>query len=120
MKYYRWERGKKIVPVSMEEWSAQMNNPDSKRVAETNLGIYWISTVFLGMDHSFGGTGDPVLFETMVFKRGMDREINFNDIECRRYCTEEEAIKGHADMVSLMRKRGNKRSKITPKKSGAA
>ena len=36
------------------------------RVAETHVGDYWISTVFLGLDHSFHH-GPPVLFETMIF-----------------------------------------------------
>ncbi len=51
-----------------------------------------VSTVFLGIDHNFGNLGNPVLFETMVF--GGDR-----DSECRRYCTWDEAVVGHDEIV---------------------
>ena len=41
-----------------------------RRVAETNvLGICRVSTIFLGLDHSYFG-GPPLLFETMAFWRG--------------------------------------------------
>lgn len=40
------------------------------RVAEAHLGKFYISTVFLGIDHNFLGKGGPILFETMVFAKG--------------------------------------------------
>lgn len=46
-----------------------------------------ISTVFLGIDHSFGG-GTPLLFETMVFG-------GKHDGYTLRYETMEQAIVGH-------------------------
>lgn len=52
-----------------------------------------ISTVFLGLDHAFGG-GEPVLFETMVF--GGD----WAEQEQERYSTIDEARRGHARMVT--------------------
>lgn len=41
----------------------------TKRGEKTILdnGEIEISTVFLGLDHSFGNDGPPVLFETMIF-----------------------------------------------------
>ena len=36
-----------------------------RRVARTEIGGVAISTVFLGLDHGFGG--EVLLFETMVF-----------------------------------------------------
>lgn len=53
-----------------------------------------VSTVFLGMDHSFG-EGPPVLYETMVFPAG-----TVDDRDCRRYRTRAEAVAGHAEMVA--------------------
>jgi hypothetical protein len=49
------------------EWARAFEQGDARRVAETNLpdGV-WVSTVFLGIDHSWGG-GPPLLFETMIF-----------------------------------------------------
>lgn len=56
-------------------------------VAQEHVGKVWVSTVFLGLDHSFG-QGDPILFETMVFRDGHGEE-------CERYCTWQEAEAGH-------------------------
>lgn len=52
-----------------------------------------VSTVFLGIDHSYGcGDEPPVLFETMVFGGPWHEEME-------RYCTWEEAAAGHARWV---------------------
>lgn len=57
-----------------------------------------VSTVFLGLDHAFGRTARPVLFETMIFGGPEDGDQ-------RRWCTEEEAQRGHnaivADLLGL-------------------
>ena len=54
----------------------------------------WVSTVWLGLDCQFG-EGKPLIFETMVFPE----KGNFLDIDCARYSTEEEALKGHEEMI---------------------
>ena len=51
----------------------------------------YVSTVWLGIAHGFEGN-KPRIFETMVFPiRGKWGE----PLSCQRYCTEEEALKGH-------------------------
>mgnify|MGYP001573288386 CR=1 FL=1 len=68
-----------------------------KRVAETTLPDgKWVSTVWLGIDHSFG-MGRPLIFETMVFPSRGDG----HDLGCERYATETEAAEGHERMVRL-------------------
>lgn len=52
-------------PVPMEEWARWFGSSD-RTVRRTETGGAAISTVFLGLDHSFGG-GPPLLFETMIF-----------------------------------------------------
>jgi hypothetical protein len=67
-----------------------------KRVAETTLPDgTWVSTVWLGLDHSFG-EGPPLIFETMVFP---SKDGPLNELDCDRYSTEAEALAGHAAMV---------------------
>lgn len=54
-----------------------------------------VSTIFLGLDHSFG-SGPPVLWESMVFGTSLDGEQ-------RRYTSRAAALKGHAELVALVR-----------------
>ena len=54
-----------------------------------------VSTVFLGIDHNFGGKGKPILFETMVFGKGDLVPDNW----MARYCTWEQAEAGHKAIV---------------------
>lgn len=78
-----------------EVWAKKLSDYKYKRVLETTLPDgTWVSTVWLGMDHGFGG-GPPLIFETMVFP-SMD---NMQDKDCERYSTEAEAIAGHKAMV---------------------
>jgi hypothetical protein len=60
--------GQTAVPVhgGVLEWAQKFETMD-RRVAETRLfGMCDVSTVFLGLDQSWGG-GPPLLFETMAF-----------------------------------------------------
>lgn len=73
-------------------WSEQFRpeNRDLRTVKRDDLrDDHKISTVFLALDHGFGGR--PQWFETMIFDK--DR----NDIFCRRYETWAEAWNGHVD-----------------------
>lgn len=73
------------------EW-ARWFEEGNRRVDETTLtiGDVRISTVFLGIDHSFSMLGDaePILFETMIFGGPLD-EYQV------RYATWEQAKAGH-------------------------
>jgi hypothetical protein len=46
------------------QWSGELAN---RLVAQTTVGEYRVSTVFLGLVHGFDRQGKPVLWETMVF-----------------------------------------------------
>lgn len=48
------------------KWGQWFETAD-RVVFQTTLGDTLISTVFLGIDHRFGSTGPPLLFETMIF-----------------------------------------------------
>lgn len=71
-----------------------MPDLSNNRVDYTEVGELRVSTVFLGLDHNFTGKGPPILFETMVFG-GTLEEMG------QRYHTEEEALKGHLEIVTL-------------------
>lgn len=60
---------------------------DLRRVARSKKGNVVVSTVFLGLDHSFV-PGRVELFETLIFGGKHDQDIF-------RYATWEEAERGH-------------------------
>lgn len=84
-------------PMDMNTWAEKHSDPVYKRVAESHVGHLWVSTVWLGLDHGFGSER-PVIFETMVFNT-MDEDKRWDEEICERYCTEEEALAGHAAIV---------------------
>ena len=92
--YYKLE-GKKIVSCSFEEFSEFFGDIKNRRVAQDYVDKISISTVFLGIDHNFGGSGTPVLFETMVFG-------GEHDEYCQRYHTWQEAEEGHKEIVKMV------------------
>lgn len=56
------------IPIpcfDLMEWARWFETAE-RRVAVDERDGYKVSTVFLGLDHSFGGA-DPILYETMIF-----------------------------------------------------
>jgi hypothetical protein len=79
--------GDPIPEPDMMKW-ARWFEKGNRQVARTELpGDITISTVFLGIDHSFGG-GEPQLFETMIFGGPLDQTQD-------RYATRQAAVNGH-------------------------
>ncbi len=68
-------------------------NDIERVVAQNYRNKTRVSTVFLGIDHSFTG-GKPVLFETMIFGGEYDGEQ-------WRYTTWDDAEAGHRRAMSL-------------------
>lgn len=84
------------------------------RVAETYVGPYRVSTVWLGVDHHFG-RGTLAIFETMVFAEESiaDERGTHWDHYQDRYATEAEALAGHAKVVELLREHYDARAGTT-------
>lgn len=86
--------GKKPVPVyNVVDWASWFENADRKVALDTIDGRT-ISTVFLGLDHSFHSSR-PLLFETMIFSA--DRLDEYQE----RYATWQEAEQGHQRAVDM-------------------
>jgi hypothetical protein len=67
-RYILAEDGK--TPVRADDlmtWAAWFEDRNKRVVRRTSIGHVLVSTVFLGLDHSFFGDGAPVLWETMIF-----------------------------------------------------
>lgn len=69
---------------------------NDKHVADEIVGDSRISTIFMGIDRSYG-YGPPILFETMVFGGALD-------LEMARYYTWDEAEAGHKEMVERVKR----------------
>jgi len=85
--------------ISMEQWAALIGDHDYSRVALTSGCGRQVSTVWLGLDHSFGSGGPPIIFESMVFAVNGE-DISGDEIDQVRYATLEEALEGHERLCS--------------------
>ena len=83
-----------VVCDDLLKWGAWFETAD-RHVLQTVQDDVRVSTVFLGLDHSFGN-GPPLLFESMVFGGPHDQEL------MDRYSTWEEAEAGHSKMCSAV------------------
>lgn len=92
--YYLLDDDHNLVPVNdVHEWARFFENHANRIVAQDYpRPNVLVSTVFLGVDHSFGRGSRPVVFETMVCRNGEWGEE-------QRYATWEEAEDGHAAML---------------------
>lgn len=71
-----------------------------RHIGSDVIGRFYVSTVFLVINHSFGD-GPPLLWETMVFDRQGDEETG-RDLCCERYSSREEALEGHRKIVEAI------------------
>ena len=80
------------VEAELLEWAAWFET-DERIIAKDMIGEVRVSTVFLGLDHSFG-SGPPVLWETMIFGGEHDQYQE-------RYTSGVDAENGHLRAVRL-------------------
>lgn len=85
-----------VREVGLMEWAVAFEDMSKRRVALDKVGRASVSTVFLGLDHSFG-EGPPLIFETLISGGAHDQDM-------WRYSTWDEAVAGHEKAVSLVRK----------------
>jgi hypothetical protein len=80
-------------PMELEEWSLAFGFGNA--LDKTSVGDVTVSTIWLGIDHGFGRTERPLIFETMVFGGGLD------DYQWR-WSTVAEAQEGHNRVVQMV------------------
>ena len=104
-------------PISLMEWSHIYSNADRTIGSDVVIHgehIVRVSTVYLGLDHSFFG-GIPLIFETMMFST--DESIDQGQW---RYATKEQAIRGHADVLAQVTKETSEHDKGTTNRGGSS
>lgn len=92
-KYILDAKGEPLEVWDTEAWAQWFENSESRQVARDTIGGVAISTVFLGLDHSFHNDGPPILWETMIFgPEDIPEELKGFQM---RYRSREQAVKGH-------------------------
>jgi hypothetical protein len=87
-----------VVPAELIEWAKWLKDSD-RVVKQEDIGPYWISTVFLGLDHNYLIEGPPLVFETMIRN---ERENSWLDYQTR-CATWAEAEAMHQEALAYVR-----------------
>lgn len=85
-------------PISQEEWANEFEAGDRVIARDDVRRHVFVSTVWLGLNHSIISGGPPLIFETMIFGGPYD-QLQW------RWPTEAAARAGHALAVKLARRR---------------
>lgn len=117
------------IPVPCEDlltWARWLeDNTEARIVRQEDVGPFWVSTVFMGLDHNLlFPDSPPDLFETLVFRNATEEDrrqmaataarINYTgpltyprhiamDDFCRRTPTWEMALEAHEEGVTWAR-----------------
>lgn len=98
-KYILGAAGNPIEEPDLHKWAEWLENSRDRVLQQDQNEEYFISTVFLGIDMGFGG--QPLLFETMVFrklkkpKKVLNYTMRREEEEMDRYATRQQAMDGH-------------------------
>lgn len=84
-------------PIPVEEWALKLADRQYTRIGENYIGPYRVSTVWLGLNHNFFGSGPALIFETIIFP--METGV------MHRYPTEAAALDGHDQAVAWIKER---------------
>ena len=84
-RHYILDKEGNAHPTDVMTWARWFEEKNLRVVGQTEIGAFFVSTVFLGIDHRFGGEGPPILWETYVF------HSPDGDSRMRRYCSRSEA-----------------------------
>lgn len=76
-------------PITPDRWIELFDDRSYQVVVQEEKDEVRVSTIWLGLDHSFGLGGPPLIFETMIFGGTRDGDQ-------WRYESEEGALSGHA------------------------
>lgn len=94
------------IPATLEVYGAYMESP--RRIVQQDLvehrgAFYQVSTVFLGINHNHLRRGPPILYETMVFRRGNNPRHLGAGCYQRRYAIRPQAQAGHLETLAELR-----------------
>ena len=97
------EQGNPVEEINLLKWAewSERNYQTPLTHKSKYFRRLYVSTSFLGMDHSFGRR-NLVLWETMIFKRKTSGEPDFYlPLHTKRYETKTESEVGHKKALKL-------------------
>lgn len=94
---------------TVKQWATAFEDKNRVVKQEYVAGGVQVSTVFLGLDHSWGH-GPPLLWETMIFGGEHD---DYQD----RYSTYDDAVAGHAESGRDRDWKASRRCRVNPSPS---
>jgi len=83
------------VQVDLLTWAKWFGTAD-RIICHETIGQNWVSTIFMGIDHSFTHEGPPILWETMTFGAKLHQE------QLRCAGSKEQAEAMHEEMVKAV------------------
>jgi hypothetical protein len=94
-KFYMLTKDRKVIMTEdVLEWAAWFET-FNRFIDESRIGDVRVSTVFIGLDYSFGEDSAPLIFETMIFG-------GKNNHYQERYTNYDDARAGHAIAVDMV------------------
>lgn len=95
---YILSKGEPVEETDLIKWARWFEKAGNMRaLARDEINGSVVSTVFLGMDYNFLGDGPPILWETMVFNKDRDSDLQ------QRYASKDEALRGHMEIVKKLK-----------------
>jgi len=88
--------------IPMLEWADLFEDMKYRKIGDTDVGDYHISTVWIGLNHNIFSETEILIFETMIFCKD---EEDYLHQWMERYGTLEEAELGHEIAIELARKK---------------
>jgi hypothetical protein len=90
-----------VLECDFMTWARWLEKNRGHRIIQQEelAGGYFLSTVFLGLDHGFGGK--PLWFETMIFEPPTSQG---NACFCERYSTLAQALAGHEEAKRALKR----------------
>jgi hypothetical protein len=96
--------GEPVPEPSGRRWAKWYEtHPQERIVAQSTHDPLFVSTIFLGIDHSFSLGGPPVLWETMVFVRGVPDTHPVEEHRMWRYLGRVAALAHHDQIMAALR-----------------
>lgn len=96
--------------LQLMDWGDKCEDMNYKVVKQDQVGKYFVSTVWVGLNMRLFRGAPPLIFETMVLMDEADQEDEFYFYQ-KRYSTEQEALMGHEEVLSLVK---NRIASVTP------